>query len=962
MASNRAVNVVIKGDYDNSDIQRAIRDLQKLGGTTEEQGSKLGTLGKAAALAAAAGIAIAAKETYDFAKASIDAAQEAQVADDRFNQIARSMGFVGKGYADATARASEYASTLSAQIGVEDESIKAVQAKLLTFKSVGKTVDEAGGAFDRATQAAYDLAAAGFGSAETNATQLGKALQDPVKGLTALGRAGVTFTAQEKEKIKALVESGKAAEAQEIVLKAIEKQVGGTAEATATATQKMKVAFGELQEAVGGALLPVVQNIATELVPIFNDLQAPLKEVAAQVGGALGDAFKELAPILPVLGEALGKVAGVLGNVLVSAIRTLIPIVTPLLNLFGDLATRIGPILAPLLEKLGGVLGKILSAVSPLLAPLTDLVFAILEAAMPILDIVVELFSVLVDALAPLIGVVATLLAPLGQLINVLLRAIEPILRPLLPLIEALAAVLGDVLTRAMGLIISAVGGLIFAFSKLAPFILENVTIPVVRYFLDMAERLVGAAEVAFGWVPGLGDKLATAKDAIAKFRDDSTKAIGDAAKTISTEGAKIGGGLIDQGVALMTDPSTASRVRKAGEGVGYSMAEGMRLGIQNGQIPVAAAAAATIDGAERAARRAAESHSPSKKFQRIGNDLIDGLNLGIEEKTPVVVTVIDGMMAKVIDAAKKAKFSDEALGDMGALRDRITSQLTDVVTGLAKGLEDAQKKVDDWKTNFASSLASAFDISGIFKDSLDKDGKLVVSKWTAGVDAAFAQFEWYTNVLKAIKAQGGSDALIAYLQQQGIAQGGAQGQAMLDNGLIPYFSQKLDAVKEIATQTADAMVPPFLVAGVEQAQATYDGMKAALFKGGPVYKAIMTMMDNLAEAMKRTSSIDVFITRHVTTIENAVKAASTPKVPEGATGGIVNVPTVALIGEAGPEAVVPLDRTPGNGPLGDLGSGGNTYNITVQAGVGDPRQIGQQVVEYIKRFEAASGPVFAAA
>lgn len=40
------------------------------------------------------------------------------------------------------------------------------------------------------------------------------------------------------------------------------------------------------------------------------------------------------------------------------------------------------------------------------------------------------------------------------------------------------------------------------------------------------------------------------------------------------------------------------------------------------------------------------------------------------------------------------------------------------------------------------------------------------------------------------------------------------------------------------------------------------------------------------------------------------------PRVPHGATGGVVNRPTLALIGEAGPEAVVPLNRTAGNGPL----------------------------------------------
>jgi hypothetical protein len=72
------------------------------------------------------------------------------------------------------------------------------------------------------------------------------------------------------------------------------------------------------------------------------------------------------------------------------------------------------------------------------------------------------------------------------------------------------------------------------------------------------------------------------------------------------------------------------------------------------------------------------------------------------------------------------------------------------------------------------------------------------------------------------------------------------------------------------------------------------------------------------------------------------------------AAGGIVTSPVNALIGEAGPEAIIPLDR------LGKMG--GNSYNITVQAGVGDPQVIGQQIVAYIKRYEKASGPVFAGA
>jgi phage-related protein len=71
--------------------------------------------------------------------------------------------------------------------------------------------------------------------------------------------------------------------------------------------------------------------------------------------------------------------------------------------------------------------------------------------------------------------------------------------------------------------------------------------------------------------------------------------------------------------------------------------------------------------------------------------------------------------------------------------------------------------------------------------------------------------------------------------------------------------------------------------------------------------------------------------------------------VPGLATGGIVTSPTLALIGEAGPEAVVPLDRL--------HGGGGSTFNITVNAGLGtDGRQVGTQIVSALKQWERSNG------
>ncbi len=85
-------------------------------------------------------------------------------------------------------------------------------------------------------------------------------------------------------------------------------------------------------------------------------------------------------------------------------------------------------------------------------------------------------------------------------------------------------------------------------------------------------------------------------------------------------------------------------------------------------------------------------------------------------------------------------------------------------------------------------------------------------------------------------------------------------------------------------------------------------------------------------------------------------------RVGMGATGGIVTRPTLAVIGEAGPEAVIPLNRTPGSSPLGTMGMGGG-ITINVQAGlVSTPDQIGQQIIEAIQNAQRRSGPVFAAA
>ena len=95
---------------------------------------------------------------------------------------------------------------------------------LLTFKSIS------GDTFREALKLTQDLSEVGFGTMKTAALQLGKALEEPEIGMSALRRVGVSFTEQQKEQIKVMSLTGRQAEAQTLMLKILKAQVGGAGE------------------------------------------------------------------------------------------------------------------------------------------------------------------------------------------------------------------------------------------------------------------------------------------------------------------------------------------------------------------------------------------------------------------------------------------------------------------------------------------------------------------------------------------------------------------------------------------------------------------------------------------------------------------------------------------------------------------------------------------------------------
>lgn len=145
-----------------------------------------------------------------------------------------------------------------------DETIIKGEAMLLTFTNIG------GDVFPAATEAMLNLAEK-FGSVDSASVQLGKALNDPIAGISALTRVGVTFSDEQKNTIKALMDVGDTAGAQKVILAELDKEFGGLAEAAGkTFAGQMEIAKNKLdtlKETIGNALLPIL----TTLLGKFSD-------------------------------------------------------------------------------------------------------------------------------------------------------------------------------------------------------------------------------------------------------------------------------------------------------------------------------------------------------------------------------------------------------------------------------------------------------------------------------------------------------------------------------------------------------------------------------------------------------------------------------------------------------------------------------------------------------------------
>jgi hypothetical protein len=277
------------------DMGKAAEEVRQFVGKVEKQGKRLTSIGSKMSIAI----------TAPLVAFGTVAVREATAAQQALAQVEAALVSTGNRAGKTRQQLMASAKALETISLFDDDDILAKStANLLKFGNV------VGDVFDKAQLAIVNMSAR-TGKDLVDATQtVGRALNDPIKGITALTRAGVQFTTQQQNQIKTLVASGRGVEAQAIILGALEKAYGGAAKALrdATPTAALNQQWRELTEIVGGILLdilPPVIELLKLVAEAFNSMSPEMQALTVYAGlfaAALG-------PLLTIIGSVMRAVA-----------------------------------------------------------------------------------------------------------------------------------------------------------------------------------------------------------------------------------------------------------------------------------------------------------------------------------------------------------------------------------------------------------------------------------------------------------------------------------------------------------------------------------------------------------------------------------------------------------------------------------------------------------------------------
>lgn len=323
-------------------VVNIVGNTRRLGSDLNKGSGMLGSFASGAVrtlapVAAALGAAFGARSTLRSAQTQIAAERKLQ------GVLEATGGAAGL----SAQQIAEYASELQSVTNFGDEATIAAAGVLATFKDIK------GDNFKTTLALAQDLAATLGGDLKAATLQLGKALNNPAKGYSALAEAGVSFTEQQIEQIKALQASGDLLGAQEIILKELQSEVGGVARNMADPLTQAMGVVGDLAENFGFMLLPAVNAVSGAVRGLLGPAtgaRATFEAIGQRIGAVVQSVIDFLRANQQTI-ATIGKFIAIAGG----AAAAIVGITT--------VATTAGPVLGAAFMVAMGPVGLITAAV-----------------------------------------------------------------------------------------------------------------------------------------------------------------------------------------------------------------------------------------------------------------------------------------------------------------------------------------------------------------------------------------------------------------------------------------------------------------------------------------------------------------------------------------------------------------------------------------------------------------------
>lgn len=877
-----AITVKIDGQYDNKDIDRAIRDLNRLkteSGATK--GPMDGLTGAMKGLAAGAAAALSIGAVVDFMK---DAATAAIADEKSMVALATAMDNVGQGFANAGTE--DFIKQLMLATGVADDQLRPAMQRLVTATGdAAESQKLLGLALDISTATGKDLTSV--------ATALGKASMGQVSALT---RLGIPLDAN-------IVKTKDFGAAVDVLNQKFGGQAAAAAQTYGGQLQRVQTAAAEAQETIGYALLNAVEDAskafggAGGMVDVITQAGEKAADLVAGIGLAI-TALADLKASADDVNIGIGDANISLGDLAKNAVMA-VPGVGAGVQALDAFANK-GHDVRMSQDRINESLRA------------SESLYAGYAAATDKSAVSTRKLEIDSQAAADA------------------LQEVSDAAKELLGIISASQSF--DDFRKKLADLDTDLKGNARSFKGMGDAAKENRD--------SLRSALTDASNIAQKWVEDgkiSADQYQAAYQGLAKkvvnqFVRDGFKR-SDIEAFLGGEG--IWTGPIKKNLTA-AEKAALGQAKSAGNAIGRDLALGVGQGIILHSSYVQKMTRQLVREAEAAARDETQTKSPSKVWAELGKDLADGLIVGLRSKDGDVRAA---MQTSFVEWFKEAK-------------DKLKTELNDAKAAFA-----------DFKSSVSDAIMGGIDF-GAAAPQFDEAGNRVGGTFIEALKAQAAQATQFAAQVKTLIQQGLSQDALQMVLQSGVQAGTAIANELISGGstAIQQTNDLVSSTQAAADEVGTLAATNFYGAGVKSAQQTYNGFKAMFGKDGKGREAMMNLMDNLAESMKRETTITVTtVNRLVNQVVAGARAA----------GGPVTANKAYLVGEKGPELFIPNSGSGTIIPNSDLptasgsyapSGGGNHYSITVQAGVGDPRQIGQQVVEYIKKFEQTNGAAWRAA